>query len=423
MGGFYEHKDPFNSNDVPRYNDTEIEDPVMDNTMMWLIIAGVALSVLLCGVGLCLCFKRKGKTPPKGQEEHQGEERGEEEGGDEERGEEEQQPLLEAPQSEPLSSEDKLALNNIRKMIYNGPKVAKAEDIAGNKDVKEAIQAILRAHKNALPGLLGPQESNTGILLYGPHGCGKTHIATWIAHMDDVTFFKVEPSSLVSSNSAQTQKNVEKLFEVAAKFPCPVLFIDEIDLCASKTTIGGQSSSDLTAFKRALLTQMNSGLQDRKGVILLGATNYPEHVDIGLLRRLENKHYIGVPNSKARHEMFQIIKKKNADDFSQMKDAELKTFAMDNDLNNFTFHDLKLLAVEAVKVTVRKVLKDKKVKGKPLVDPLSTLSDAQYTEFVKEKKPVDLSTLKNASRIMKTSVLKSKTMERVTQIRAWERLK
>lgn len=59
-----------------------------------------------------------------------------------------------------------------------------------------------------------------------------------------------------------------------------------------------------------LLTEMD-GVEDRKGVFLMAATNRPDIVDPAVLRpgRLDKILYVGLPGVKDRQEILQALTK------------------------------------------------------------------------------------------------------------------
>jgi hypothetical protein len=84
-------------------------------------------------------------------------------------------------------------------------------------------------HRAALDDLgLGGTPS---LLLYGPPGCGKTHLAVDIARRLDLPIFVARLDGLISSFLGSTAKNIRAIFEFAARTPC-ILFLDEFDAIA-----------------------------------------------------------------------------------------------------------------------------------------------------------------------------------------------
>jgi len=412
------------SNDLPRNYPDDVEDPVpiteMDTSMLWWIIGGVSLVVLLCGGGLCYhCYKRKDKTPKIPRESS---------ATGNEPPPRQQQLEVPPPPSEDRSQEQRRQVPSFSpeevsafKMIKNMIRTPDNDPVVlvGNKKIKADIQGLFREKKNAdaLPGLLTGSASKkpTGILLYGPSGCGKSTIATWMSQMEDVTLFDVKPSALVGSTWTQTVNNVETLFKFAASKPCSVLFIDEIDLCLGKRE--RDETKDDKAIKQAILTQMDCPItqDNNKGVFVLGATNCPQDVDEAIIRRMQHMHFLDVPDQSQRVEMFQNIKTNNEDFFKKINEKDLKKFAQNKQLADFTYSNIEDLVTHATRQVVEEALKDKNGKAQDT----SKLSDAEWKELVKKnEKPMEIKHLSIGLR--KSS--KSNTANVLALIKGWEKV-
>ena len=60
-------------------------------------------------------------------------------------------------------------------------------------------------------------ESGTNLLLYGPPGCGKTFLASYIARKIGLPLYVARLDGLISSFLGSTAKNIRAVFEYAAK--------------------------------------------------------------------------------------------------------------------------------------------------------------------------------------------------------------
>lgn len=94
-----------------------------------------------------------------------------------------------------------------------------------------------------------------------------------------------------------------------ASSPC-VIFFDELDaLCPSRSdSADSQSSSRLV---NTLLTEMD-GMNSRKQVFVIAATNRPDMIDPAMLRpgRLDKTLYVDLPNTIERHEILKTLSRK-----------------------------------------------------------------------------------------------------------------
>jgi SpoVK/Ycf46/Vps4 family AAA+-type ATPase len=145
-----------------------------------------------------------------------------------------------------------------------------------------------------------------GILLYGPPGCGKTHLARATAGEVNAGFLAVGINEILEMWIGQSERNLHAIFEQArANKPC-VLFFDEVDAL-------GASRSDLRhGGARQLINQFLSeldGIKDSNdGVLILAATNAPWHLDNAFRRpgRFDRILFVPPPDAPARAAVLRI---------------------------------------------------------------------------------------------------------------------
>lgn len=150
-----------------------------------------------------------------------------------------------------------------------------------------------------------------GLLLFGSPGCGKTILAKALATEARSVFFNVSAATLTSKWHGESEKLVQCLFVMARQYESSVIFIDEIEgLMSSRMSDGEHEAS--RRLKVELLQQIdgiasNLGQGDGAGkdsrVFVLCATNYPWAIDGAMLRRLEKRVYVELPNLLGRASM------------------------------------------------------------------------------------------------------------------------
>ena len=200
----------------------------------------------------------------------------------------------------------------LREVLVQRPNV-RWEDIGGLAQVKEELaEAIEWPLKHANLFAEANVEPPKGILLYGPPGTGKTMMAKAVAATSEANFISIKGPELISKWVGESEKGVREVFRKARQAAPCVIFFDELDAIAPRR--GGGSEGDAHVTERVLsqmLTELD-GLEDLKGVVVIGATNRPDIIDEALLRpgRFDRILEVPPPDNEARKHIFQIHTKK-----------------------------------------------------------------------------------------------------------------
>ncbi len=200
--------------------------------------------------------------------------------------------------------ETKAMKDSLNSIILSTKPNVKWDDVAGLEGAKEALKEAVILPKRFPQMFTGKRRPWKGILLYGPPGTGKSYLAKAVATEADAHFFSVSPADLMSKWQGQSEKTVKELFSMARKKGNSIIFIDEIDSLVS--TRSDTESESSRRIKTEFLVQMDGVGKSTDGVLLLAATNIPWGLDDAMLRRLERKIYIPLPDAKARARMFEI---------------------------------------------------------------------------------------------------------------------
>ena len=192
-------------------------------------------------------------------------------------------------------------------------------------------------------------EPHSGILLYGPPGCGKTLIAKVLASESEANFYSINGPEIMNKYYGETEAKLRDIFKEAKENSPSVIFIDEIDAIAPKRE---EAYGDVEKRVVAQLLALMDGLTERGQVIVLGATNRPESVDPALRRpgRFDREIEISVPNADGRLEILHIHTRGMPLD----EDVDLKTLAAE--LHGYTGADIKSLCREAAMKSLRNYL-------------------------------------------------------------------
>lgn len=228
------------------------------------------------------------------------------------------------------------------------------EDIGALEGIREElrmaiVEPVKRPEVFAKVGITKPM----GVLLYGPPGCGKTLLAKAVANESCCNFISVKGPELLNKYVGESERAVRQVFSRAqASSPC-VIFFDELDaLCPARSSDSeSQHSSRLV---NTLLTEMD-GLQGRKQVYIIGATNRPDMIDPAMLRpgRLDKTLYVDLPTSIER---FEILKTLTRSTPLKRDQVDLHAIAFDNRCEGFSGADLAALIREAAVTALRRTL-------------------------------------------------------------------
>lgn len=162
-----------------------------------------------------------------------------------------------------------------------------------------------------------------GILLYGPPGCGKTHLARATAGQIQSNFIPVGISDILDLYLGQSERNLHAIFERARRLTPSVLFFDEADALGANRTDMRQSAG--RHLINQFLAEMDGVQYDNEGVLILAATNTPWHLDPAFRRpgRFDRIIFVPPPDEKAREEILKIhLKEKPIQDIDYGKIAK-----------------------------------------------------------------------------------------------------
>uniref|UniRef100_A0A182T6B6 AAA+ ATPase domain-containing protein n=1 Tax=Anopheles maculatus TaxID=74869 RepID=A0A182T6B6_9DIPT len=202
-------------------------------------------------------------------------------------------------------------------------------DIGSLGDIREELKLAILApvkfpQRLKLLGLNAP----SGVLLCGPPGCGKTLLAKAVANEAGINFISVKGPELLNMYVGESERAVRQCFQRARNSAPCVIFFDEFDSLCPKRSDSAESSAGSRVVNQ-LLTEMD-GIEERKGVFLMAATNRPDIVDPAVLRpgRLDKILYVGLPARDDRVDILRALTKNRtqpplADDVEFERVAEL----------------------------------------------------------------------------------------------------
>lgn len=232
-----------------------------------------------------------------------------------------------------------------------------------------------------------------GVLFYGPPGCGKTLLAKALANQSGANFISVKGPELLNMFVGESESRVRQVFARArASAPC-VIFFDELDaLCPKRSSgwegssSGGGSGSNVSErVVNQLLTELD-GLESRKDVYIIAATNRLELIDDAMLRpgRLGNLLYVPLPSSSDRVSILKALTRKVAlDEFnadSNPDGIKLEEIGFDARAEGFSGADLAALVREAGLAVIKEISDDN-----PFASPLPSSDEGKEQQDAKYK--------------------------------------
>ena len=254
------------------------------------------------------------------------------------------------------------------------------------RELQQLVQYSLKhADKYFKYGISPPR----GVLLYGPRGCGKTLMAKTIANECQANFISIKGPELLTMWFGESAANVTEIFEKArAATPC-VLFFDELDSIAQSR---GSNPGDYGAADRVvnqLLTELD-GMDSKKNVFIIGATNRPDTIDPAVVRpgRLDQLIYIPLPDEKSRLAILKSCLRKAP----ISKGIDLEYLAKSTP--GFSGADLTEICQRACKLAIRECIEfetrtEKENEGSSLVDddddydPVKEISKDHFEEAMR----------------------------------------
>jgi len=146
-----------------------------------------------------------------------------------------------------------------------------------------------------------------GILLSGPPGCGKTLLAKAIATESQANFISVKGPALLSMYVGESEREVRDIFRKARQAAPCIIFFDEIDALIPTRDAATSDSHVATRVLSQFLVEMD-GIEELKGILVLGATNRLDMIDPAILRpgRFDLVFEIPPPDCWGRKEIFAV---------------------------------------------------------------------------------------------------------------------
>jgi transitional endoplasmic reticulum ATPase len=268
----------------------------------------------------------------------------------------------------------------LRELFIEVPRVTWS-DVGGLADVKRALRETVElplTHPQAFErlGIKPPK----GVLLYGPPGTGKTLLAKAVANEAKANFMLAKGSDLLSKWYGESEQRIREFFAKARQVAPAIVFFDEVDALVPRRGTAAGEPHVTERIVNQLLSELD-GLEELRGVVILGATNRPDLIDPALLRpgRFDALVYVPIPDAASRHEILAVHTHRMA----LADDVDLKELVRRTD--RFTGADLALVCMRAAQLALRKDLETKAVTHADflaaLTETLPSVTEAMEREY------------------------------------------
>ncbi|MBY9020973.1 MAG: AAA family ATPase, partial [Candidatus Lokiarchaeota archaeon] len=268
--------------------------------------------------------------------------------------------------------------SGIREVFVEIPNVT-WDDIGGLEDLKQKLIESVDwplSHPKIFErmGISPPR----GILLYGPPGCGKTLLARAVAHESKANFISIKGPELLSKYVGESEKAIREVFRKAKMAAPCIIFFDEFDSIAPSrgrhTTDSGVSEKVLSQF----LTELD-GLEVKKDIIVIAATNRPDILDPALIRpgRIDRILLVPAPNEEEREIILNIFTK------GMPLTANIDLKALNMKLDGFSGADVETLCREAGMIALRENLRARKISEEHFKAAIESVYPSITSEIIK----------------------------------------
>lgn len=242
-----------------------------------------------------------------------------------------------------------VAMRGLTKAASDGGRTG-WDDVGGLIDICNTIQEMIEL-PSKFPNIFAksPLRLRSNVLLYGPPGCGKTHIVGAAAAACSLRFISVKGPELLNKYIGASEQAVRDLFSKAASAAPCLLFFDEFDSIAPKR--GHDNTGVTDRVVNQFLTELD-GVESLTGVFVFAATSRPDLLDAALLRpgRLDRLLFCNFPSWKERLDILRVLSRK----LPLASDVDLEMIASVTE--GFSGADLQALLSDAQLASVHELL-------------------------------------------------------------------
>lgn len=241
---------------------------------------------------------------------------------------------LDSLSSKPVDGESRMEIIDV-----SVPTIYK-EDLKLNPSIEKEIEDFITIYKKRDAILAAGIDTSKSLLLYGPPGCGKTTISSYIAMKTGLPLVTARLDGMISSLLGSTAKNIRKIFDYASSQEC-VLFLDEFDVIAKLR----DDKNEMGELKRVVNSLLQNIDMFSPNSIIIAATNHHELLDPAVWRRFNRVLLIDKPDEQEINDYLKIhLKEKGSDIISNEK----KLKSLSRSMNGLSYSDIKTVVTNSM---------------------------------------------------------------------------
>lgn len=278
---------------------------------------------------------------------------------------------MESPEEPDATKVDALTMEDIQSALKGYVPSLRKEGFTEVPNVTwEQVGAMAAVRRHLHSNIVGPIKNPdlwatwglsrpSGVILWGPPGCGKTLVAQAVANEAQASFILISGPELLNKYVGESERAVRELFQRArSSTPC-ILFFDEMDSLVPRRD--GASSDAGVRVVNTLLAELD-GVRDRTGIYVMGTTNRPDMIDSAMMRpgRLSVRLFVDLPTENERVDILKTIFRNARPNASEAELGRLERVARDPRCRDFSGADLAGLQVKAGQVGIEKWLDGRK---------------------------------------------------------------
>lgn len=250
---------------------------------------------------------------------------------------------LDSLSSKPVDGESRMEIVDVSvPIIYK-------ENLKLNPSIEKEIEDFIAIYKKKDAIMAAGIDTSKSLLLYGPPGCGKTSIASYIAMKTGLPLVTARLDGMISSLLGSTAKNIRKIFDYASRQEC-VLFLDEFDVIAKLR----DDKNEMGELKRVVNSLLQNIDMFSPHSIIIAATNHHELLDSAVWRRFNRVLLIDKPDEQKISDYLKILLKEKG---SAIVSNEKKLKSLSHSMNGLSYSNIKTVVTNSV---MEAIVHDKK---------------------------------------------------------------